>query len=237
MLAYGAGQRGSMTTAETAMPVAELGRRAAIACLVGQIVFVVGWMVAGLLQDDAYSIARHDVSDLGAVGAPHAWVLLVTEGLSGACTLAFVLLGFYPALAGVRGRTLSAVLIALPLGVGYLLDAFFRLDCRMADGCTPEQTYSSWHGIVHASNGALWLLSIVVAPYVVARCLRRAPQWGALARSSVFLGVAIDLAVLAYLVLDGKYGAGYAQRVVALLTSAWVALLARRLLQLHAHQI
>jgi hypothetical membrane protein len=225
-----------MTTTETAAPITELGRRSAIACLIGQAVFILGWLVAGLVQDSAYSTARHDISDLGAVGAPHAWILLIAEGLSGACTLAFVVLGFYPALAGTRGRTLSAILIALPLGVGYLMDAFFRLDCRIADGCTSEQTTSSWHGILHAVNGVVWLLCLLVAPYLVARCLRRSTQWAPLARPSALLGAAIDVAVIVYLVLDGKSGAGYAQRVLVLLTSVWVALLARRLLQLHERQ-
>ncbi len=199
--------------------------------------FTVGWLLASLLQGDSYSIARHDISDTGAVGAPHAWVLLVTQGIAGACTLAFVIVAFRPALAGVRGRNLSSVLIAIPLGVVYLMDAFFRLDCRIADGCTPQQTTSSWHGITHAVSGVVLLLLLLVAPHVVARCLRRSPDWAALARPSVLLGVAIDLAAIAYLALDGKAGAGYAQRVLVLLASAWVTLLALRVLRLRSRRV
>ena len=89
------------------------------------------------------------------------------------------------------------------------MDAFFRLDCRIADGCTPRQTVSSWHGIIHAVSGVVLLLLLLVAPHVVARCLRLSPDWAALARPSVLLGVAIDLTAIAYIALDGKSGAGY----------------------------
>jgi hypothetical protein len=85
---------GFMTAVETATPITKSARRAALACVSGQIVFTVGWLLAGLLQGDSYSIARHDISDTGAVGAPHACVLLVTQGIAGACTLAFVLVAF-----------------------------------------------------------------------------------------------------------------------------------------------
>lgn len=225
-----------MTAVETPTPITESARRAAVACVSGQVVFTGGWLLASLVQGDSYSIARHDISDTGAVGAPHAWVLLVAQGIAGACTLAFVLLAFRPALAGVRGRNLSSVLIALPLGVVYLMDAFFRLDCRIADGCTPQQTTTSWHGIIHAVSGVVLLLLLLVAPHVVARCLRRSPDWAALARPSVLLGVAIDLTAIAYLALDGKAGAGYAQRVLVLLASVWVTLLALRVLRLRSRK-
>ena len=224
-----------MAAVETATPITEAAWRVSVACVSGQTVFTVGWLLAGLMQGESYSISRHDISDTGAVGAPHAWVLLVTQGIAGACTLAFVLFAFRPALAGVRGRNLSSVLIAVPLGVVYLMDAFFRLDCRIADGCTPQETVSSWHGIIHAGSGVVLLLLLLVAPHVVARCLRRSPDWAALARPSVMLGIAIDLAAITYIALDGNSGAGYAQRVLVLLASVWVTLLALQVLRLRSH--
>ena len=108
-------------------------------------------------------------------------MLLIAQGVAGACTLAFVYLSFRPRLAGVRGHNLSAFLIAVPLGAVYVMDAFFRLDCRIADGCTAGQTTTSWHGIIHAVSGVVFLLFLLVAPYVVARCLRRSPDCAGLA--------------------------------------------------------
>jgi hypothetical protein len=53
----------------------------------------------------------------------------------------------------------------------------------------------------------------------------------------VLLGVAIDLAAIAYIALDGKDGAGYAQRVLVLLASVWVVLLALRVVRLSSRRV
>ena len=207
-----------------------------IAGVAGQVIFTVGWFVAGLLQGDAYSVARHDISDMGALGAPYAWVLLVTQTLAGACTIAFGLMGFGPALGGARGRTLATVLLVLPLGVGNLLSGVFRLDCRVADGCTVEETVTSWHATVHSILGVL-LLVAAVAPFVVARCLSRSPRWAPLGRTSKFFGVAIAVAMAAAIVLGETAVGGLAQRAFALLAATWVAVLAGWLLRLVARPV
>jgi hypothetical protein len=106
-----------------------------------------------------------------------------------------------------KGRWVNvgrAVRPNLPLGVVYVMDAFFRLDCRIAERLYAQQTTTSWHGIIHAVSGVVFLLLLLVAPHVVARCLRESPHWAALARPSVLLGIAIDLTVIAYIALDGK---------------------------------
>ena len=209
-------------------------RLLALAGLIGQIVFVTGVLVAGFVQGDAYSIADHEISDMGARGAPHAWVLLSAQLVCGVLTLAFVVFGFAPSLSGIRGSKLSTVLLAL-WGLGNLSDAFFRLDCRAADGCTPEQAVMSWQATIH-SVGGLSLIVFAFAPYVVARCLRRSPDWQPLARPTVLLGIAIDGALVATLALSESAGGGYAQRVLALLLAAWFAMLALRLLRLDSRQ-
>lgn len=205
-------------------------RLPAVAGLAGQVVFVTGVLVAGAVQGDAYSVADHEISDMGATGAPNAWILLAAQGLCGVLTLVFVLLGFARALSGFRGRGLSTALLAL-WGLGNLSDVFFRLDCRAADGCSPEQAVVSWQATVHSVSGLL-LLAFAVAPYVVARCLRRSPDWRSLARSTVIFGIAIDVALVATLALSESGGGGYAQRALALLLASWFALLAGRLLRL-----
>lgn len=220
-----------MSADTTATPIGPVARAAALIGLLGQIVFTVGWLVAGALQGPRYSVARHDISDMGAIGAPHAWVLLVAQGFAGFATLAFLLLAFRPALIGARGRTLSTVLIALPIGFGNLSDAFFRLDCRAADGCAGEQAIQSWHAAIHAFGGLL-LFVAAVAPYIVARCLRRSPWWASLARPSILVGVVLDILLVAGIALGTNYGAGYAQRAFALVATLWIALLAWRVVRL-----
>jgi hypothetical protein len=211
-----------------------LSRRTWVAGLLGVlggVVFTLGWLVAGLTQGSAYSVSRHDISDMGAVGAPHAWILLTAQGVSGACTLAFGWLGFRAALQGVRGRTVAATLLAVPLGVGNLSDAFFRIDCRAADGCSSAEAVRSWHATIHAASSVLILVA-VVAPFLVARCLRRSADWADLSGACVWLGVAIVLSVVASVALGGQDGAGYAQRAFALLEVSLLVLLARRVMRL-----
>lgn len=206
---------------------------ASIAGVAGQVLFTAGWFAAGLLQGDAYSVARHDISDMGALGAPYPWVLLVTQSIAGACTIAFGLMGFRPALVGTRGRTLATILLVLPLGLGNLLSPAFRLDCRVADGCTVEETVTSWHATVHSVLGVL-LLVAAVAPFVVARCLSRSPRWAPLSRASRLFGVAIAVAMVAAIGLGETAIGGLAQRSFALLAAAWVAVVAWWLLRLLA---
>jgi hypothetical protein len=206
---------------------------AGIAGVAGQILFTLGWFMAGVFQGDAYSVVRHDISDMGALGAPYPWLLLIPQSIAGACTIIFGVVGFRPALVGTRGRTLATTLLVLPLGVGNLVSPAFRLDCRVADGCTVEETVRSWHATVHSILGIL-LLVAAVAPFVVARCLRRSPQWARLSRTSTWFGVAIAVAMVAAIILGESAVGGLAQRIFALLAATWVAVLAGWLLRLLA---
>ena len=45
----------------------------------GVVVFDLGWLLAEAVQTGGYSVARHDVSDLSALTAQHAWVVLYTS--------------------------------------------------------------------------------------------------------------------------------------------------------------
>jgi hypothetical membrane protein len=202
-------------------------RVAAGLAVVGQVVFTASWVVAGAVQGDGYSVVRHEISDLGALTAPHAWVVLVGQGLCGAATILFGLI--FPRLLGaVRGATLAGALIALsPFGLDNLSDAFFRLDCRRADGCSVAQSTASGHAKVHVAVAGVTFLVLLVAPFVVARVLRGVEGWADLARPSLIAGVLLVVAIGATLGL-GEDGGGLAQRAYALLGSGWLALLALR---------
>ena len=206
-------------------------RTAAWAGVAGQAVLTLGWLIATAWQDDKYDVARHDMSDMAAIGVPHAWFVQTYQGIAGITMIAFVWLALRPALAGVRGRTLTAILLTLTWGLGTLSDAFFRIDCRAADGCTAEQQVQSWHATIHVST-TLLLLVFAVTPYVVARCLRRSRSWARLARPSVWFGIAIDVVLVAAVFIGARWGTGYAQRVLPLLSAAWISLLAAWVLRL-----
>jgi hypothetical protein len=212
-------------------------RRAVLAswmALAGLVVFNVGWLVAGFLERGGYSISRDYISELSAVTARHAWLMQWANGCCGVATIAFAVLGFRPALAQVKGSVLSTASIVLSaLGADTISDVFFRLNCRRADGCTQWEEFASWHGVIHGVVGIVTLVVLLVAPFIVARCLRRAAAWADLARWSVALGIAIDLAVIGFLL---PAAVGYAQRLLLLEGSIWLALLAVRVLRLARQQ-
>lgn len=210
-------------------------RAAALAGVSGQVFLVVGMLVAGWLQDGPYSVARHDMSDMAAVGVSHAWVVQLSQGVGGATTVIFAWLAFRPALAGVRGRTQAAVLLTVTWGVGNLSDVFFRVDCRIADGCTREEQVQTWHAAIHSFT-SVGLLIFAVTPYLVARCLRRSSQWARLARPSVYFGVGVDVFLVAAIALGEHWGTGYAQRLMLLSGAAWIAMLATWPLWISARQ-
>lgn len=202
----------------------------------GQVLFTAGWVVGGLLQDEAYSSARHDISDLGALTAQMPWVWLLPQGIAGVLTIAFALCALEPALRTTGHRApISAWLVALSLmGLDNVSDVFFRLDCRAADaGCTPAVATASWPGTIHIVVGSFAGLATFAAPFALARRMRLIPEWRDLVVGALVFGVLFALLTPAYiaLALNTGYG-GYAQRACTVLISAGIILLARRVLTL-----
>jgi hypothetical membrane protein len=202
--------------------------RAVIPC---QLLFVLGLLAAGAVQDSRYSPARDDISDLGALTAQHPWVVLAPEGLAGVVTIAFALLVLRPALALSGRRTaLGAWLLAGSLmGLDNVSDLLFRLDCRRADpGCTAERQEGSWHAQVHELVGLLCALATVAAFIALGRRMRELDAWADLAVPAGVFAVAYLALLLTYAALEGEDGAGYAQRTtVVLLVGAFVVLVRR----------
>jgi hypothetical protein len=202
-------------------------RRAAVWCAVlGLVVFHAGWVIVGALQGPGYSAARDAISELSALTARHAAIMLLVNGVTGALLMFFAVAGFGAALPRTSARTVSVAMLAFtPLGFDELSDAFFRLNCQARDGCTEWQEIASWHGAVHAVVGIATIFVLMAAPFVVARTLRRLPEWSDLARPSVVLGVAIDLAVASAAV---PHWGGGGQRLAMIAASVWIVLLAMR---------
>jgi hypothetical protein len=197
----------------------------------GVVVFNLGWLLTGAVQGGGYSVASHDVSDLGALTARSPWVMLTSQGIAGTLTIAFSLFALRPALAVPgRGTALGAWLLAASLiGLDNLSDAFFRLDCRAADqGCTAAAAASSWHGQVHIAAGLLSAIAMVAAPFVLAARMRHANGWRDLARPTILTGALLLVVLLGYAALERKTGGGYLQRAAIVLVSVGVATLALR---------
>ena len=149
------------------------------------------------------------------------------QAFCGAATILFGLA--LPRLLGrIKGAVMAGALLALsPFGLDNLSDAFFRLDCRRADGCSVAESTASSQAKVHVVVAGVTFLVLLVAPFVVARVLRRVDGWADLARTSVVAGVLLAVAIVAAVGL-GEDGGGLAQRAYALIGSCWLGLLALR---------
>ena len=199
--------------------------------IAGIVLFDLGWLLAGAVQAGGYSVASHDISDLGALTARFPWVMLTAQGIAGTLTILFALFALRPALA-VPGRrpALGAWLMAASLmGLDNLSDVFFRLDCRAADqGCTAAAAASSWHGRVHLAAGLLSGIATIALPFALAARMRHADGWHDLARPTILAGSLLVAVLAAYVAFEGKTGGGYLQRAAIVIFSAGVVTLALR---------
>jgi hypothetical protein len=192
-----------------------------------QFIFIAGWFSADFLQGGHYSAIRYDVSEMASLTAPHAWLLLACQGLAGAGTIAFALFGLRPALmiTATAGRSGPWLLVLSALGLDNLSDAFFRLDCRTVDGCTGI----SWHAQLHNIVGTVTIVVLVIAPFIIARRLRQAPEWTNLAAPSIVVGGLLVTMWAATLLTHNIGFEGLFQRALLFIAAAWVAALALRL--------
>src|SRR2546430_17718499 len=86
----------------------------AIVAIVGQVLFIGGWLLGGAIEGHGYSAGRHDISDLTALTAHHATFNRATLLVSGLLTAAFALWALRPLLT-VPGRRMAGApgLVAL----------------------------------------------------------------------------------------------------------------------------
>lgn len=195
-----------------------------------QVVFTGGWLLGDALQDAPYSAARDPISDLGALTARHAWVILTAQGIAGALTIAFAIFALRPAMA-VSGRRAAIgpwLVAGSILGLDNLSDAFFRLDCRVADPGCASVAIASWHAEIHDVAAVIGVALAVAAPFALARRMRLAAAWRDRARPALAFGVLFALIAGGYVALAGSDGGGYAQRGLVAIGSAGVVLLALR---------
>jgi hypothetical protein len=198
--------------------------------IAAQVVFTAGWLLGDALQDAPFSASRDPISDLGAITAQHAWIILTAQGIAGLLTIAFAVGALLPAMA-VSGRraALGPWLVAGSiLGLDNLSDAFFRLDCRVADPGCATVAIASWHAEVHDVAAVIGVALAVVAPFALAHRMRLAAAWRDRVGLALAFGVVLALVAAGYAALTGSDGGGYAQRVLVVIGSAGVVLLALR---------
>lgn len=195
--------------------------RIARAAILGQLVFVGGWLVVGAIEGHGYDALHDDISDLAAQTAHYATADRTTLAISGSLTIALAFV-----LRAHLGN--AALLLALSLpGLDNLSDVFFRLDCRAADaGCSMSDATGSWHGKTHIAVFVVAALATLAAPFVLARAMRRQDAWSALAGRTKAFGFVTIALMLATGATSGTLVGGLTQRLAAGVVAAGVAALA-----------
>jgi len=198
-------------------------RIAGICGLLAFVTFNVAWIVGGLAQPAAYSVANDDISDLGAMTAARPWVYnQVGANLTG-ILVALLGLGLWRALSpDVIGRIGAAVLIAE--GISTFFDGIFHLDCRGIDAACDNV---SWHSRAHKIESGFTGAFSLLAPLVLAVAFRRNARW----RDSWIPSLLTVPAVIAANVVFSAVGDGAATRAGTVVIFAWIAFVSARLLQ------
>ena len=196
----------------------------AIGAIIGQLVFVAGWVVGGVAEGHGFSSARHDISDLGALTAHHTTSVRASLFVAGGLTIVFALIALREAL----GSTSAGVLVALSLpGWDSFSDGFFRLDCRAADvGCSASDSTASWHGKVHVVSFLIAAVATIAAPFVLSRRMRVVNGWNDLARPTRIFGFVVIAVLALAIVTTGTSVQGWTQRVAAVVVVSGLAALA-----------
>src|SRR4051794_38818536 len=195
-------------------------RKLAWFALVGQVVFVASWVVAGALEP-GYSHADQGVSELGARTAEHP--LIVNAGLV-VFGLTFVALGV--ALLAVLPARLAAALFVAG-GIAVIASGLIRLDCGISHPHCEALWRAgklSWHESGHLWAGLISRLLLALTPFALARALYPGPV-AALALGAGVNGIAIG--VLAFVLSgDDSAGDGLIQRVEFAVLHLWVLIVA-----------
>jgi hypothetical protein len=192
--------------------------RLAGAC--GLLAFVtgtIGWVAGGFAQPTAYSIARNDISDLGAVTAASPWLYnQVGANLTGLLLLLCALGVWRAVRPSVLGR-LGAGALALA-GIGSFLDGLFRLDCRGIDAACQNH---SWHSHAHKLESGFTAAFTLAAPVLLGLAFRRIPAWRGAWLPSILTLPAIIVANIVF----SAIGDGAATRAGTVVFFLWVAFL------------
>ena len=135
-------------------------------------------------------------------------------------------------------RSVRWLLALSGVAIDDLSDAFFRLDCQGSQpGCTEATSMASWHGQIHAVVGTVSFVLMVIAPFFLARSMRKLPSWQSLARPTKYFGAGLGVLLVGYLALTGQDGQGTFERIIAVTASAGVCLLAVKAMRMRPHHL
>lgn len=192
-----------------------------------------GWIVGGLVQGAGYSWSRQEISDLGALTAQHPWIWNLADSASGLLILVFAFGLFAVVRSSRAGRVGAGLLVAV--GLGSVIDGVLREDCALStsEACQRLQDDPglSWHHQAHDIESVIVVAALLAAPFVLAKAFRQFDVLRGLRGYSLATGVAAAVATAAYVPLYGDPGGGIAQRVLILVSMAWIAVISIAMLR------
>jgi hypothetical membrane protein len=202
-------------------------RLGAFAGIGGALVVTCGWIAGGLAQGGRYSWLSQEISDLGALTARHAWVWNLADSLSGLLILIFAV-GLFPLVRSTRAGRIGAVLIGV-VGAGSVIDGLVREDCPLSTSQACQRLQDgpglSWHHQAHDLESLIVGAAMLAAPFVLARAFRQIEALRGLRTYTLATGIALVAVTVAYALLYGNQGGGIAQRLLLLVSMAWIAAL------------
>ena len=202
-------------------------RATTICGLAAPVTFIVGVVLADVVQPAAFSPVNDDISDLGALTASNPWLYnQVAANLTGILVIGFAI-GLWAALGnGFLAR--AGVIGLMIVGTGIFLDGLFRLDCQGIDaGCDNR----SWHSTAHKIESGITATALLLTPLVLAFTFRRLPAWRRLWLPTLLATPAVIATSAAF----GAYGPGIASRAGSIVWFLWVAWVAFYILH-HAYK-
>jgi hypothetical protein len=191
------------------------------------VVFVAGVLLGDLAQPGAFSPARDDISDLGALTASSPWLYnQVAANLTGLLVIGLAI-GLWRALGTGWLPRLGSVGLAV-VGVGMALDGLLRLDCQGIDARCDNV---SWHASAHKVESGVTAAALLLTPFVLAFAFRRLPDW----RSAWVPTLLATPAVIVTSAVFGVVGPGAATRSGSAVWFAWVGFVGHRMLRATEH--
>jgi len=204
-------------------------RSMSIVGLIAQLVFVASTLIATFWQGARYSPVKDSISDLYAIGAPHAVYIIVIFTLCGAATIVFALLALWPALRPANKVSfIGPLLLSLSIyGVGDLFTPFERLSCSMAaPSCTSSMQTANAGGQLDNDLSTIGILLFIASLFFLAKSMSKTEN-GRRASQVMLLGaVYMILSVVAIGALHASTYTGLVERLLAFGGAALIAAMA-----------
>ena len=213
------------------------------AAILAQVVFLGGWVLAGVLEP-RYSPVRQYISELGRIGAANPWIFTIFMAIWGFGWIALAV-AVVPSLQ-TRPWPLAMPLFFVLAGACAILVGPLRMDCSPTLSAVCNSRYNagaaSWHYYAHSWLSLGIKATLLLAGFAFARC-----AWPSRLGRLVLSGASVLLlaGIVTFFLHDSFVGyQGLEERLWAFVAQAWALVCATVLIleatlqpeQLQAHE-